>query len=193
MKPAEPFRHAIRDLVATLDPTGISWAVAGAVAANHYRDKVRVTMDLDVLLSLTDSSVDVVIDALQKEHWSAVELMENWLIRARHPVAGLLDILVSGTEYETGAIARAQHVRLDSDHTYRTLAVEDVLILKLIANRFQDDADVESILLTNPELDWDYMSRWFEEFGLEQRFERIEDAAIAGGRLTDKISRNSPP
>lgn len=45
------------------------------------------------------------------------------------------------------------------------LAVEGVVILKLIADRTQDAADVESINVAQPDFDQDYMVRWFEEFG----------------------------
>ncbi len=174
-----------------LDSEGISWVVAGAVAANHYRDQIRTTIDLDVMLSLSDKSVNVVQDALQRHGWESVEVVEDWLLRAQHPVMGRLDVLVSGTEYETGAIARAHQEDLDEEQTYRTLAIEDVLILKLIADRFQDNADVESILATQPEMDWDYMTNWIEEFDLEERLQRIESIAIERRSLTERIKRES--
>ena len=48
----EPFVPALRDLSDALDHVGIDWAVAGAVAANNYRDATRTTTDLDVMLAL---------------------------------------------------------------------------------------------------------------------------------------------
>ncbi len=180
---------ALHNLSQALDTEGIDWAIAGAIAANFYRDQVRTTMDLDVLLSLTDKTLSVVVDALQTHGWRSVEVIDDWLLRAEHPDAGRVDILVSGTAYETEAITRAQQVALDNDHVYQTLAIEDVLILKLIADRFQDNADVESILATDPDLDWQYMSKWIDEFELSERFQRIENAALARGLLSKKIKR----
>lgn len=183
--------NAIRYLATALDSEGIAWAVAGAVAANHYRDETRSTMDLDVVLSLSTQSIDVVTQTLEKEGWRTLEVIENWLIRAEHPDNGRLDVLVSQTEYEDTAVNRAVRVNLDQEIAYRTLAIEDVLILKLIADRYRDQADVESILVTEPSLDWQYMERWIEEFDLRERLCRIEESAISEGRLTRKLSRGT--
>ena len=187
---SDRFKAALRDLSNALDPKGIKWAVAGAVAANQYRDQIRTTSDLDVILSLADRKIDVVLDALYKNGWTSSDVVTEWLVRAEHPVTGRLDVLISGTEYEVGAIARAKQVVLDDERTYKTLAVEDVLILKLIADRFLDNADVESILVQQPELDWDYMTKWIAEFELEERLKRIEDAALSSRRLTANINRS---
>ena len=100
-----------------------------------------------------------------------------------------MDVLVTNTDYEREAISRAQTIDLGDSNRCKTLAVEDVLLLKLIADRFQDNADVESILATQPKIDWDYMSKWMEEFDLDERLRRIENAAIAAGRVSTKIDR----
>jgi len=100
---------------------------------------------------------------------------EDFLLRLGHPEAGRLDVMVSGTDYETGAIARADRTNFDERLSFKTLAVEDVVILKLIADRSQDAADVESILATKPDFDREYMTRWFEVFNhldLGGRYER---------------------
>ena len=72
--------------------------------------------------------------------------------------------MVSGTEYETGAVKRAHRVDYDDRLSFRTLAVEDVVILKLIADRPQDESDVVSIIVARPDFDEAYMTRWFDEF-----------------------------
>ena len=189
MKPLEDFVETLCDLSETLAIAGIDWAVAGAAAANMYRDQIRTTTDVDVILSLSDRKVDVVLDALHREGWDSIDVVENWLLRAQHPVNGRLDVLISQTEYELGALARAHTVSLAADHKCKTLAIEDVLILKLIADRYRGNDDVESILVAQPKLDWNYLSKWLEEFDLDERLRRIEDNAIETGRLANKISR----
>ena len=185
------FIDAIRHLTLALEPKRIEWAVSGAVAANLYRDQVRSTSDLDVMVVIADKSIDVVTEALHQHGWTSTNVLDGWLIRAATPEGERLDVLVCTTEYERGAIARARKFELGGDRQCKTLAVEDVLILKLIADRFQDNADVESILATQPELDWEYMSQWLEEFDLEERLQRIEDSALAAGRLPRKIRRET--
>lgn len=188
---SQQFHSVLRRLSDALTHLGIDWAVAGAVAANEYRDEIRSTTDLDVMLSLADKSVVVVENALLQQGWD-VEIVGEWLLRAQHPVSGRLDVLVSGTDYEIGAITRANQVPIDENHTCKMLAIEDVVILKLIANRYRDNADVESILVTQPNFDREYMSPWIKEFELEERLQRIESSAMSRKHLTEKIRLNQP-
>ncbi len=185
----DDFKIALCNLSEILGAEEIEWAITDAVAANQYRDEVRATTDLDVILALAGESIDIVGDALQKRGWSSTDVVADWLLRAEHPRAGRLDILATTTEYEVGAIARSNQVAFDfdNDHTFNVLAIEDVLILKLVADRYSDNADVESILATYPKLDWDYMCKWIETFELEERLRRIEDGALTAGILNRKI------
>lgn len=180
----EPFAKALRDLSDTLAPRGIDWAVAGAVAANNYRDETRTTNDLDVLLVLSGNDLADVQDALEDRGWTTTGVADGFLLRMQHSNAGRIDMMVSGTDYEAAAVARAHRVDYEEHLSFKMLAVEDVVILKLIANRWRDNADVESILVAQPDFDREYMARWFDEFDLAERFRRIENEATAGGLLS---------
>ena len=86
----------------------------------------------------------------------------GWLLRVAHPRFGSLDVIASETEYQTEALARAK-VTMLGNIALRALAVEDVLIHKLIADRYKDAADVDDILRTDPHLDVDYLCKWLDE------------------------------
>ena len=188
----EPFVKALRDLSSALDDHGIEWAVAGAVAANNYRDETRTTSDLDVLLALSGNHLVDVQDALHQRGWNTTGVAEDFLLRMQHPQAGRVDVMVSGTDYENGAIARAHRVSYDQHLSFKTLAVEDIVILKLIANRHRDNADVESILVAQPDFDPEYLARWFAEFDLDARFMRIVKAAMESGLLAKDPREDVP-
>ena len=185
----EPLVPALRDLCEALAELGVDWAVAGAVAANNYRDETRTTTDLDVLLALAGSGMAEVEAALHRRGWTTTALVpEGWLLRVQHPRGGRIDVVASITDYEARALARAHSATVD-DLRFKTMAVEDVVILKLIANRFRDIADVESILSAKPRFDWAYMAGWFEEFDLGERYRRIEDDALAQGLISNADTR----
>lgn len=59
------------------------------------------------------------------------------------------------------------------------LAIEDVLLHKLIAGRFQDLADVEAILAARPPLDRGYLMPWIAYWELQDAWTRIP-GSIAG-------------
>lgn len=191
----EPFVKALRDLSSALDEHGIEWAVAGAVAANNYRDEIRTTSDLDVLLALSGNPLANVQVALHQRGWNTTGVAEDFLLRMQHPLAGRVDVMVSGTDYENGAIARALRVSYDQHLSFKTLAVEDVVILKLIADRHRDNADIESILVAQPDFDPEYLARWFAEFDLDERFTRIVKAALESGLLPKdpRLGMPDPP
>ena len=76
------FIDAIRNLNSAFEPEGIQWAVAGAVAANLYRDQVRSTSGLVVMLTLVDQRIETVTAALNKNGWTSIGVLDDWLLRA---------------------------------------------------------------------------------------------------------------
>ena len=166
--------NTLTNLAVALDLEGIDWAVTGAVAANYYRDQIRTSSDLDILLTVGDKDLREIADALRNHGWVSINEIIDGLLRAEHPVFGRLDLVIADTEYEVGAINRARQEELEPNLTCKTLAIEDVLITNLMAYRFSNNADVESILFRKPELDWDYLSKWIEEFDLGDRLQQFK-------------------
>ena len=187
----EPFLPALNDLAETLHANSADWAVAGAVAANNYRDETPTTTAIDVLLALAEGDITDVEAGLHNHGWTTTAIVpEGWLLRVAHPRCGRVDLVVSQTEYEIGALARAHPVTVDNLH-FKTMAVEDVVIHKLIANRYRDIADVESILIAKPDFDCVCVSHWFDVFDLSDRYRRIEQGALNDGLIAAADTRAS--
>jgi hypothetical protein len=114
-----------------------------------------------VLLVDLGPGLDAVERAFREAGWTVRRATPGGeMLRARHPVYGLADLIVAGTEYERTAIARARADDSDPVRTVRVLAPEDVIVFKLIAGRAQDLADVEAILAAKPVLDDAYLESW---------------------------------
>ena len=157
------------------------WAVVGGHAANLYRAEARFTVDTDVLISQGRRSMEDVAKKMVEAGWGVQSMPQGgWLLRVSHPLLGAVDVIASETDYQEHALARARVTRFDGVEL-RALSVEDVLIHKLIAARFKDEADVEDILRTDPDLDRDYLAKWIDEWGIRDRYERIV-ARIAAPR-----------
>ena len=152
---------------------GADWAVVGGHAANLYRHDARATVDTDILVSLDRRTMEEVREMLSQGGWAVRSMPEGgWLLRVAHPRYGSLDVIASETEYQRAALARAKVTKF-GDIPLRALAVEDVIIHKLIAGRYKDEADVDDILRANPVFDRTYLSKWLDEWGVRERFERI--------------------
>ncbi len=155
----------------------VLWALHGGLAANAYRDEVRQTMDTDILVSAQHTTIRDLAHGLETDGWEVVTVVDDYLARLKHSRFGNLDVAYSLTDYEHGAVERAQQ-RLAHDGI-PMLTVEDVVIHKLVASRWKDDMDVVSILSTSPELDLTYINRWLAVFEKSAHFDRLRAIARA--------------
>ena len=204
LEPLVRGQHCRTPLVARVDPlecrsTTRPWPTSPSSAArsstrtrpNNHRDETPTTTTIDVLLALAEGDITDVEAGLHNRGWTTTAIVpEGWLLRVAHPRGGRIDLVVSQTEYEIGPLARDHPVTVDNLH-FKTTAVEDVVIHKLIANRYRDIADVESILIAKPDFDWASMSHWFDVFDLSDRYQRIEQTALNDGRIAAADTRPS--
>ena len=77
-----------------------------------------------------------------------------------------------GTAYQRVAIDRAVSEQVDGT-VILVLTPKDVIVHKLIAGRFQDLADIESILATSIDLDLDYLVKWADVWEVQGLWERL--------------------
>ena len=154
-------RNALSALASILRELGIRWVLIGALAANRYRTSPRLTQDVDLLLAGVGAGLDRLERAAHAAGWEVQRASpEGELLRLRHPELGIADLLIAGTEYQQEAIRRARHEPAGNGETVPVLAVEDVIVHKLIAGRTQDLADLEAILSARVPVDEGYVERW---------------------------------
>ena len=154
-------RNALEALGRLLDGLGIRWVLIGALAANRYRITTRLTQDVDLLLAGAGPGLERLQRELATAGWAVRRAAPGGeILRLRHPELGIADLIVAETEYEAVAISRARAEPLGSGPPVLVLAPEDVIVLKLIAGRAQDVADIEAILAAKPTLDERYIEEW---------------------------------
>lgn len=177
-------RTAVSVLAALFEQLSIQWALIGALAANRYRASPRLTQDVDVMLANTGPGLDVLESRLAGEGWMVRRAdPAGELLRLRHSELGPVDILISGTDYQQLAIRRARPERIDAgDVLVPVLTVEDVIVHKLIAGRFQDLADIESILASGPVLDAEYVQRWAEFWEVSDHWATLQQRGADSAR-----------
>ncbi len=170
---------AIDDL---LRPKGIDWMVIGAHAANLYRDELRATRDVDVLLSLSMASMTTLANQLVEAGWQVRHrTADNWLVRARHAKFGDVDLMCVQGEYQQAAFGRSVGRQVNGVGIVKFLTPEDVIVHKLIANRHQDQQDVMSILKAGVPLDREYMARWLKKWDMERQYDALATNVRSSG------------
>ena len=147
------------------DDLGLEWTVVGALAANRYRATPRFTIDLDTMAAYHPALVGRLESAGYDISVMADDAEPPHLIRC-HRGPESVDILLPVVEYQRQALTRAV------DHV---LAVEDVIIHKLIAWRPRDRDDIRSIREAGVPLDRDYLDTWIAEWDLAARWTTVDD------------------
>jgi predicted nucleotidyltransferase len=108
-----------------------------------------------LLLSLFDSTVvhpaPMVFQGISI--WRAVGIRDDQEV--------VVDFILADSEYLRTALVRRRLVAFGSLQV-PILTVEDLILLKTLAGRLQDQADLEKIRARQKELgvDWDYVERW---------------------------------
>ena len=166
---------SISHLKKVLDGLSIQWVLIGALAANRYRGSPRLTNDIDLLLADTGTGIDQLEDALVFSGWTVFRADPHGeLLRLKHVEHGIADLLIAGTDYQKRAIDRAVAETVKGE-SIKVLTVEDVIIHKLIAGRFQDLADIEAILKTGLDFDHVYVDYWIEYWDLLERWNKFQE------------------
>lgn len=169
--------QTLSTLIANFNRRGIQYALAGGWAYSALVEP-RATTDIDVLLLLEQPSRDrvqsllsslfdstIVHPAAMVLHgisiWRCVGVLKNQEV--------VVDILLADSEYLQTALSRRRQILL-GDLPVSILTIEDLILLKTLAGRLQDQADLEKIRLRQDELhvDWNYVGEWKAKLGLAQ-------------------------
>ena len=156
--PLSPLLDVLKDLAAWLEGQGVRGAVIGGVAASlHGRPRTTRDVDAVVWLGIVDLKEfleagarvgfsERVSDAIGFAARSRVLLLTH--VKSRTPV----DISLGALPFEEECISRASMMSV-AGVSFPVVSPEDLIIMKAVAHRPRDIADIESVLDANPNLD----------------------------------------
>lgn len=178
--PLAPLLAALGDLVRWLWAKRVAGVVIGGVAASIL-GRPRATRDVDVVV------------LLDQERWRAflatgaqfgfAGRLPNVLAFARrarvllvrHEPTGIdVDIVFAALAFEEEAVARAQSVTVGGV-TFPLSTPEDLTIMKAVAHRPRDLADIEAVVDVHPNLNLRRVRRWVREFSEAMEMPEILD------------------
>lgn len=163
------FLEVLSDLSAWLDVTQGPAMIVGGIAASVL-GRPRATRDIDVLAFLSEDRWAGALDAASR--YGILPRIENPLdfarrsrvLLLRHEESGVdIDVILGRLPYEEEAIERGDFHDLGGVRV-KLPRVEDLLIMKAIAQRPQDLRDIEGLLDVHPETDVEHVRRWIREF-----------------------------
>jgi hypothetical protein len=174
-----PIQQILLDVVAIIERLQIPYAVMGGFAARAW-GLPRPTYDADVAVAVDADALQRLFDALElagfnvpPEHRTGfLDVIAGFkkatVNRFLAPHVWHTDLFVAGSDFLGATLARARHAKIGPKQV-RIMAPEDVILLKLIAHRRKDLADVEEIIDVCKNLDLPYLYEWADKLKLNDR------------------------
>ena len=177
-----PVVAALLEIVDLLEFSRIEYVVMGGMAVRALA-LPRPTNDVDLTISYPAELIPELLKSFESEFIQVPEVYKNgWLdevdgmrllklktwIDREHNVD--LDIFLSESEFQSSMLRRK--IRMDvAGRTIWMVTPEDLVLLKLIADRPRDRIDVADVLFIQGELDRKYLIRWAASLGVIDRLE----------------------
>lgn len=157
-----PLRTTLADAVEFLATRNISYALVEGLAVS-LRGRPRVTVDVDMVIGCDVPKALELLNFVEHSVFSplfpdANEVVEQAMILPlRHRTSGVkLDLTIGLSGFERQVIERASLVDLAGLSVF-VASAEDLLIMKVLAGRTQDEQDMRGLVLAHGEdLDWTY-------------------------------------
>ncbi len=154
------FEETLEGVLAVLRRTGIAHALIGGLAVAAW-GAPRATEDIDLLADATRSpQLDTTLrQAGFEPEWrrGGPDDPVPLLLRLTQPAGGPeVDVVCATTAWEREALGRATRIRIPGGSEVPVVAVEDLIVLKLLAGGPGDLADVADLLTRSgphPDLD----------------------------------------
>jgi hypothetical protein len=159
----EPLEQTLADIADFLNLQGVPFAVIGGIAV-AVRGESRFTADVDIVLGIDLEQSLALLAAVRESPFrplfSDVEeiVQASFLLPLRHQESGIkVDLAIGVTGFEQQMIARSTPVQL-ADRLVPIVSAEDLILMKLLASRPRDIADIDGIVEYQGDgLDWKYL------------------------------------
>lgn len=170
-------RQTLHDLMEWIALERLEATVIGGVAAGLH-GQPRLTEDVDAVVFDTDPESLIATGARYGFAPRIAEALEfsrqTRVLLMKHTSGVDLDLSLGALPFEREVIGRSQ--RIDAGGLQISIATpEDLIIMKALARRPQDIADITGILEVQSNLDIDRIRRWVREFSAVLEMPEIMD------------------
>ncbi len=172
---------AARDFVAIFERLGIEYAIMGGLAVRLYA-LPRPTFDVDFTAAVARDRLPEVFQAAEEVGFTIpASTTTGWLdtihglpvikfqwLQNSHSID--IDVFLVETAFQREVLARKQRHGADGWDAW-FVSAEDLVLLKLLANRPKDRTDVLDILFIHGQVDEEYLRTWAKALGVADALE----------------------
>ncbi len=175
--------RALHDFVSVFEELGVPYVVMGGIAVRFYGIP-RATYDVDFTAAIDQRRLPELYRRVRDLGYTIPEAYDDgWvdriadmpLVKARIYLEGLgvdVDLFLAESRFQRRVLERRVREQIENVPVW-TVTPEDLVLLKLLAGRSRDVADVGDVLFTQGTLDLKYLRRWAKELGVLPRLERV--------------------
>lgn len=160
---------AIADLTAFLKDQGVPGAFIGGLAANLL-GRPRITKDVDAVVMLGNLQIESFLAASARFGFAPrIDEATNFaatnrvLLLIHEPSKTDVDISLGILPFEQESVDRASIITV-AGISFPLVSPEDLIIMKALARRARDIADIEGVLDVQAEVDLERVRYWVSQF-----------------------------
>jgi predicted nucleotidyltransferase len=175
--------RSLVDLTRLFDRLGLTYAVMGGLAVRAYGIP-RATYDIDFTVAIDRDRLPELFQSVEALGYVVPEAYaRGWLdqvaamplIKFRLPIERDnidIDVFLAESAFQHELLARRRREDVDGVVMY-LVSPEDLILLKLVAGRPRDLADVYDVLFIQAELDGTYLREWAGHLGIADRLATV--------------------
>lgn len=172
---------ALHEFVEMFEARGYRYAIMGGLAA-RVLGIPRPTYDVDFTLAVSRDLLPELFDAAENAGYHVpVAYRSGWVDTvAGMPIVKLgmqlgsqgidIDVFIAESTFQQSIVARRSEHDIGGKPVW-LVSPEDLIVLKVLANRDRDRGDVQDVLFMQGELDREYMRHWAERLGVLENLE----------------------
>jgi hypothetical protein len=175
--------RALSDFAVVFDKLNVPYVVMGGIAVRFYGIP-RATYDVDFTVSIERDRLSDLYHLIREIGYTIPDTYDaGWvdsvagmpLIKARLYLEGHgidIDLFLAESRFQRQMLNRRRQEHLE-DNLLWLVSPEDLVLLKLLAGRPRDYADIGDIFFTQGQLDETYLRQWARELGVLAELDRI--------------------
>lgn len=135
----------------------------GGIAVQIWGEP-RLTRDINLSIFTNFDNEPLFVETILKHYKPKFSDAAEFALRERilpvNTESGItIDIILSGFSDMSESLARASYQPFQDDISLKVCSPDDLVIMKTLASRSRDIGDLESILMRQKDLDWNYIER----------------------------------
>ncbi len=180
--------HVLLEMVGLCESFRLSYAILGGLAVRVHGIP-RPTYDVDFELTVSDRQLRDFFDAAEKLGYAvAAPYRTGWrdlvggmpLVKLKTFMDGGhtidVDIFVNDSPFQASVMERRLRIQFDNRQLW-FVTPEDLILLKLLANRPRDHGDIADVLFVQGQMDEAYLRKWASALQITDRL----TAALTSG------------